>query len=666
MIKILINAVLISGLLVLAGGCGDKEDPAKEYASPADTAAVAGNAGDSAPGVRISRFGEYQGYSEERFTEWVRESQYITVRDGTRLAVDIVRPAIDGVAVNEAFPVLWTHSRYHRNQDTQVRHFAEITGKAEIGSSPEIPGLKDGVITYVDNSATLRRLVKHGYVVVAVGVRGSGASYGRYEGLFSPNETKDAYDIMDWLVGQPWCDGNLGMFGASYLGITQFMAASTGHPALKALMPNVAVFDMYDAFYTGGIYRENMFEHWGQLTRNLDRHFPATAVDEDADGSMLAAAIREHEGNWDVNEQFGSARYRDHDTESFAWARFGPTAVLDAINSSGVAIYHWGGWYDLFSMDAGLWVVNYTGPDKLGMGPWPHAAYTEVVGEERARVDAAEHHRWFDYWLKDIDNGIMEEPAINYAITDIPGEKWHWETSDKWEPETVSRQTLYFADGPSGSVSSPNDGLLGTEAPSEPGFDEYAIDLTTTTGTASRWDNAVGQGVMSYPDMSENDEKSLSFTTPPLEKDVTMVGHPVVTLFVSSTTTDGDFYALLEEVDSEGYSHYITEGMLRASHRATMAAPWSNLGLPWQRSFKGDLEPLVPGEVVELRFDLLPAAHLFNKGNRIRVTVMGADRDNTESPPSSESELGTLIRLWRGGERKSGIELPLVDGVTGI
>ena len=117
------------------------------------------------------------------------------------------------------------------------------------------------VISYVEMVPALQRLVRHGYVFVAVAVRGSGASFGRYEGLFSPAETRDAYDAMDWIVAQPWSDGNVGMWGASYLGITQYMAASTHHPALKAIVPNVALFDFYDVIYPGGVHRDDMIRH---------------------------------------------------------------------------------------------------------------------------------------------------------------------------------------------------------------------------------------------------------------------------------------------------------------------------------------------------------------------------------------------------------------------
>jgi len=163
-----------------------------------------GNADDEG---KISEFGRYKGYSTPRFEEWVNTSQYLEMRDGVKLAIDVVRPAVNGEPVDERFPVVWTHSRYHRNPRELARFFNPDADVSDINSM-------------VDAQSGLQRLVRHGYVVAAVGVRGSGASYGQFEGLFSPDETRDSYEIIEWLASQPWSDGNVGMFGGSYLGIT--------------------------------------------------------------------------------------------------------------------------------------------------------------------------------------------------------------------------------------------------------------------------------------------------------------------------------------------------------------------------------------------------------------------------------------------------------------
>ena len=164
-----------------------------------------------------------------------------------------------------------------------------------------------------------------------------------------------------------------------------------------------------------------------------------------------------------------------------------------------------------------------------------------------------------------------------------------------------------------------------------------------------------GAPLMIYPDLAPNDAKSLTYTTAPLESDLSVTGHPVVSLWVTSSTNDGDFIVLLEEVDEAGVSHYVSEGVLRASHRALAEAPWDNLGLPFQRSFRTDLEPLPATGPAQLEMDLLPTATVFNAGHRIRLTIMGADADNIELPASAPT-----YRVYRDAARPSSLVIPVM------
>jgi putative CocE/NonD family hydrolase len=449
------------------------------------------------------------------------------------------------------------------------------------------------------------------------------------------------------------------MYGGSYLGITQYMAASQAPPSLKAIFPNVAVFDMYDLLYPGGVYRDDMIEHWCALTRDLDLNWPAPRVDADVEGVMLREAIEQHEDNWDVEEEYSAGRFRDYAVPTLSYAMHGPSAYLEEINRAQVPAYHFNGWFDIFVTDATLWFANYAGPQKLGIGAWAHGGIPDsVLTAERVRLTTIEQHRWFDYWLKGIDNGVMDEPPIRYAVMDDPGE-WRWQAAEEWPPPATRPTRLYLAAGPSGSVASVNDGVLTPTIPSEDGsHDTYEVDPTTTTGTTTRWDNAVGAApLMMYPDLAANDLKSLTYTTPPLEEDITVTGHPVMTLYVTSTTRDADFHVLLEEVDERGAVRYVTEGVLRGSHRKLDEAPWDNLGLPYQRSYEADRTPLPTDTPAELVLDLHPTATVFNAGHRIRVTVMGADADNTKLGPLSPTP---TLEVYRDRTHASHITLPTV------
>lgn len=605
-----------------------------------------GGGGGEEAAARVSEFGRYEGYGEPRYDGWVTTSGYVEVRDTVRLAVEVTRPALGAVVETEPLPVVWTHSRYHRNPSRIIPLLA-----------PDLDPVPD-IRSMVDANEDLQRLVLHGYVVASAAVRGSGASFGRYEGLFSATETADAVDLIKWLASEPWSDGNVGMYGGSYLGITQYMAASANPQALKAIFPDVAALDMYDMVYPGGVYRDDLIRHWGGLTREMDVSVPAPAVDEDVEGVLLRQAMAEHEDNWDVIEQYGAGRYRDHAAEELAWERHGPTGVFEDVLDARVPAYHWNGWYDIFVTDAALWFANYRGPQKLGIGAWSHAGMPDPeLMAERMELYAVEQHRWFDFWLKGIENGVLDEPPIHYAVMNDPGD-WRWVAADSWPPETTPRR-LFLAAGASGSVASVNDGALTPDAPAAgDAFDEYEVDLTTTTGTSSRWDNAVGAAPeMVYPDLSATDAKSLTYTTVPLEADLTVTGHPVVTLWVTSSRRDADFFVLLEEVDETGFSRYVTEGVLRASHRALAEAPWDNLGLPFQRSYARDVEPL-PDAPAELRLDLHPTSTVFNAGHRLRLTIMGADRDNAEEV----SEEAPTVRVYRSAAHPSSVELPVAPG----
>ncbi len=585
------------------------------------------------PGA-VSEFGRYEGYSTAKYERWVRTSQYVAMRDGVKLAVDVVRPAVDGTAVEEPLPCVWTHHRYHRAV------------------------VRDGKIySVVDRNSDLRLLVKHGYVVAAVDVRGGGASYGRYLKAFSEEETRDAYEITEWLAAQPWCDGNIGMYGASYLGITQFMAASQAPPHLKAVFPQVAAFDLFMLVGEGGIYREGFINLWGDFTRQLDVDIPAAPVDEDPDGVMLKEAMAQHSDNWDVIEEARKIKYRDGPLWDAEYAVIMPSTHIKAINDSGIPVYIWGGWLDIYARDAFQWFVNLKTPKKLTVGAWPHDFWKETIHQERGRLQRLEQLRWFDYWLKGIDNGIMEEPPINYAVLHNP-EKWSWHQANEWPLPESETKTYYFKQGTSGSVDSVNDGMLTVQTPAErEGYDTYTVDYSATSGEATRWHNGAGVA-MEYPDMTANDSKGLTFTTMPLEEGVTVVGHPVVTLYITSDAPDGDFYAYLEEVDSQEFSHYLTEGMLRASCRMVAEPPYDNLGLPFHPVFKADTRNLSVNEPAELIFDLHPVLNVFEKGNRIRVTVTCADVGNTEL---YRMEPTPTIKLYRSKEYPSRIQLPVVE-----
>ena len=236
--------------------------------------------------ARISSLGQYRGYTDVRFDDGQRTSCYVPMRDGVRLAVDIFRPSLDGAVVDEPLPTLWTHTRYHR---------ASLTEDGEV------------LTTFEKWDDWLFRVIRHGYVAVTVDVRGGGASFGVYSGQYSADESRDAYDMTEWIAGQAWCNGNVAMFGASYLGITQFFAAAKAPPHLKAIFPEMASFDHYAYAYGGGVFRETSRFDWQSMVGNLDHavpmvwrgeyNGPVAPVDGEDGGRLLGQALQEHRAN---------------------------------------------------------------------------------------------------------------------------------------------------------------------------------------------------------------------------------------------------------------------------------------------------------------------------------------------------------------------------------
>jgi putative CocE/NonD family hydrolase len=568
---------------------------------------------------RVSEFNRYSGYSQPVYDGWVRSSRYVATRDGTRLAVDIFRPSLKGKVAEEKLPVVWTHHRYQR------AHVEE--GK---------------VSTILDSYEWLPEVVRHGYVVAAVDVRGSGASFGTFTGMFNLPETQDAYDITEWLAAQPWSNGNVGMYGGSYLGITQYMAAGQKPPHLKAIFPQVAVSDLYDLLWHGGIFHGPFIEFWSKLVRQLDVDHPALPVDEDKDGSLLKAAIQEHRANRDAAKLYAALPYRDSvdpQTGVQVWRDWTPITYRSQIRESKVAIYHLAGWYDRYVRDQTILFRNLDNPQKLTIGPWTHT--------ESDLGSAAEHLRWWDRWLKGIDNGVMDDAPVHYYVMGAP-EATAWRSARAW-PLPNERRTAYWF-GPRRS--------LGTVAPKSvngrksQGRDEMTVDYSAAVSPDPRWSLE-----RKFPELSAHDAKGITYTTPPLAAAVEVTGHPVVHLWVSSSTPDADLFVYLEEVDGKGTSRYVTEGMLRASDRATADPGYDTAGLPYHRGNRADRADLAPGKPVELVFDLYPTSTLFAAGHRIRVTVTGADQTNAVTPKRNPPP---RITLYREKGKPSYVELPVI------
>jgi len=615
--------------------------------------------------AKVSEFGKYQGYSEAIYDSSQRISDYLMLSNGTRLAYDLILPTKGGVPADRPLPVLFKYTPYLRTYILYDKDGKNMVADLYRWSEEEQDYVRKhsrvddrgNLLDPLLRNRYLGDMLKCGYAVVVVELPGTGASFGRTNMAFEAM-ARQANEVLNWIAAQPWCDGNIGMYGNSWQGQTQFAAASTGNPHLKAIFPTATWIDNYSSImYPGGVYDKAFvnFFAWSQKLLSSD---VITPVDRDRDGTLLAQARQERAQAAGMSFADFARMFPFRDgaipngmkiwTEAAAAYPF-----LERINRSGIPFYLGAGWYDLCGRDMFLWYANLTVPKRLLVRPLDHSQ----VDSNQFDLDyAAEMHRWFDYWLKRIDNGIMKEPPIRYYL--MGGEEKNaWKMTDTWPPKNQEMTRFYFREGETGVDTSINNGTLNPSSPTVPeASDAYTVNYTTTTGKNPRWTSI--NWAHNYPNMRSNDAKALTYTTPPLEVAVQVIGHPIVHVWSRTDSPDLDVFAYLEEVDTNGDSTYITEGNLRASHRTLGKASNDNLGLPYHSYFKSDQKLIPAGEPVELVFDLLPTAYQFARGKRIRITIAFADADNFDTPVINPAP---KLQLLRDMNHPSFIQLPVVQ-----
>ncbi len=614
--------------------------------------------------AKVSEFGRYQGYSEELYDGNKRISDYLTLSGGRKLAYDLILPTKKGVPASGPLPVLFKYTPYLRtftifdkNGKNLITDVISLGWKEKAMLRIRYWLYKRGyLMDPLFRTKWLNNMVKHGYAVIVVERPGTGASFGVMNAGMEV-VAKEENEILNSIASQAWCNGNIGMYGDSFQAMVQFTAASTGNPHLKAIFPAASQLEMYEAIeYPGGVFNKAFNSFFARVVSNLENL--ATPVDSDKDGALLAQARQERSGailGQTATAIAAQCPFRDSVTPDGKniWKGIALYPFIERVNHAGIPVYMTVGWYDIFTGDMFFWYGNLTVPKRLTVRPLDHSGMDTTAFD----LDyVAEALRWFDYWLKGIDNGIMKEPPIHYYVMGAP-KKEAWQTSNQWPLEKQKLTRFYFDKGKTGSTASVNDGYLTTESPIVPdAFDVYTVNYTTTSGKNSRW-IAVDE-VHNYPNMRSNDQKALTYTTSPLQTNVEVMGHPVVHLWLTTDASDLDAFVYLEEVDRSDKSTYITEGKLRASHRKLSKAPYNNLGLPFHSHYWSDLEPIPAREAFELVFSLLPTSYRFQKGSRIRITVAFADADNFETPVIDPAP---KLHLLRDMNHPSLVRLPVAQ-----
>jgi putative CocE/NonD family hydrolase len=510
----------------------------------------------------------------------------IPLRDRVRLSADIYKPKHDA-----KFPCLLVITPYNNQWDR-----------------------------YTSQAAVFAR---RGYAVVLVDSRGRHDS----EGVWEPyvNEPNDGYDIQQWLGQQEWCDGGIGMFGDSYVGFTQLMPAPYRCPYVKCLVPAVNQQTNFGHLYNDGAmqlstvftfglfcsshtmqFREfmgrqgvldNPFFNFQEIFRRLPLD---TALDDIADLPHVKTWIR-------------------HPTYDDYWKSYG---IKEKYGEIDVPAYFLTGWYDNLVHEA--W-RNFKGFREQGLsertrkgtrilvGPWTHAIgkpesddWAADFGPE-STLDLAEVHlRWFDFWLKQVENGIDQEPPITIFVMGAN----RWRQENEW-PLARTNWTRYYLASDGSANSLHGDGTLSLAMPAaESSHDTFIYDPDNPVPT---W----GGPICTHPNERgprdrqavQHRDDVLVYTSGLLASDVEVTGPVQLSLFATSSAVDTDFTATLSDVYADGRAVLICEGIQRASFRDSLEQP----------------SPIEPGKTYKYTIDLWEVSNTFKAGHRIRLEISSSN-----------------------------------------
>jgi putative CocE/NonD family hydrolase len=571
----------------------------------------------------------------------------VPMRDGVALATNVWRPQAPG-----PFPALLIRTPYGKDA-------------AATFGNPKLPDVF--------------ALVDAGYAVVAQDVRGTSRS----PGTFVPhaNEGSDGADTLEWLAGQPWCDGRVGMWGGSYMGFAQWQAAVAGVPALRAIAPAMTSADPYAAPWRspGGALSQDAVLSWGTLSalRVIGRD-SADPDDTQVLMSGLSEPLRLLHDPLPIADRGAITRHLPwvgdalgHPERDAFWQEI---SSIDRCGDITVPALHVGGWYDVF---VGETVRSYTMMRRHGgstaaregqrliIGPWAHADGTDLgTFPDRSfglhsSIKAADvtgaHLRFFDRWVR----GRTDVPDDNHRVRIFVMGIDQWRDELDW-PVPGTRRTDFFLDGDGRANTADGDGVLTRDAGATEAVDTFLYDPRRPVPSVGGAVLAVASGAFPGPaDQSAVEARAdvLCFTTPVLEQSVEVTGHVTLVLHVSSSAPDTDFTGKLVDVQPDGRAILLCEGIQRARYRKSLTDP----------------RPMEPGTVQELTIDLNVTANVFLPGHRIRLEVSSSnfpryDRNtNTGGDIATEGEADLAVavnRVHHGSNHPSRLVLPLVERPT--
>ena len=571
----------------------------------------------------------------------------VAMRDGTILRTDVYRPAEGG-----PFPVIMQRTPY--NKETAALSLQQTD---------------------------VFRAVRRGYAVVNQDVRGRYRS----DGSFYPfhQEINDGYDAVEWAAAQPWSTGKVGMFGTSYVGATQWLAAISAPPSLKAIVPAFTASDYYEGWtYQGGAFQWGFMLNWVLpylTTADLIRKSWREDVPDFAERreAMLDNVDFGHDvaktlplKDFPVDSELSPyfLEWLSHPTRDEFWTSCSIEERHDNVHVPALSI---AGWYDIF-LDGSI--RNFNGVREKGateeartgqrllLGPWTHTTpplqqsgavdFGNRAGQGAVPLSMdvdGEHLRFFDYWLKGIDEGYSEEAPIQVFVMgeDVWRDEWEW-------PLARAVNTDYYLSSGGKANSINGDGTLTTDAPGDERADIFLYDpnqpVPTIGGQLCCYPSNLPPGAFDQRPVEARSDV-LMYVTPPLESDVEVTGPISLTLWASTSAPDTDFTGKLVDIYPDGYSRNLTDGIIRARYK----------------DGTDQARPITPNEPTEYTINLWPTSNLFKAGHRIGLEVSSSnfprfDRNlNTGHELGEDAEMQPAVQtIFHDPEHPSRLTLPIV------
>jgi hypothetical protein len=585
-----------------------------------------------------------------------RRSQYLEMRDGVRIAIDVCLPRGHR---GERLPTILRQTRYFR------RFLVHPLLRRALSETTLDPM----------NGPMRALLCSRGYAWVDVDVRGSGASFGeRPCPWFLDGEVADGKEIVDWITKQPWSNGRVGSTGVSYDGTTADFLATTGHPAVRAIAPRFSLFDVFtDVAFPGGLHHAYFTAAWEKANAALDRNVPgemvaliymlqahgalppnlAHALDRplsnaalaraltyglggvapvDADQSRrdLTAALASHSENYSVHDGAVHVTYRDDSPPNSPLVGqtsdyFSPHSYVERMRD--VAVLSYGGFFDAGYAGAAVkrhHALSALGADsELLLGPWVHGGQLDMDPDAPGRATCFDHAAEL---LRFFDRSLLEEPVagtersarVRYYMMG----QGRWCAAETWPPTGTSEVELCFSPG-----------RRLAPAPVQDGTDDFEVDLSVSSGKRTRWRTLLCP-FLQADGAGRSKSGYLCYDSDALDRDLDLVGHPVLVLELASSQPDFAMIAYLEDVTEAGDARILTEGQLRSLHESRLGATEAKLPRALSSFFRGDARRLEPDQIASHVFELLPLAMRIRRGHRLRLTLGGADVDHFATPPS--------------------------------